>query len=68
MDPDQTAPICEQSDLGPCCLPLYLNSLVIQGNYLQQTTFSDAFFLGALRVYMYIGRAYSSYFGKRPLA
>ena len=27
-----------------------LNSSVILGNYLQQTTFSDVFFLGALRV------------------
>ena len=27
-----------------------LNSSVMLGNYLQQTTFSDAFFLGALRV------------------
>ena len=35
-DPDQTASI--------------LNSLVILGKYLQQITFSDAFFLGALRV------------------
>ena len=26
------------------------NSPVMLGNYLQQTTFSDAFFLGALRV------------------
>ena len=27
-----------------------LNSSVMLGNYLQQTTFSDAFFLGALRI------------------
>ena len=27
-----------------------LNSSVMLGNYLQQTTFSDAFFLGAFRV------------------
>ena len=27
-----------------------LNSSVMLGNYLQQRTFSDAFFLGALRV------------------
>ena len=40
----------EQSVLGPHCLLLYLDSSVMLGNYLQQTTFSDAFFLGALRV------------------
>ena len=38
VDADQTAPI-EQSVLGPRCLLLYLIR-----NYLQQTTFSDAFF------------------------
>ena len=53
VDPDQTAPI-GADDLGPPCLLLYLNSLVMLDNYLQQTTsadviFSDAFFLGALR-------------------
>ena len=45
----------EQSDLGPPCLLLYLNSSVMLGNYLQQTTSADVifqmhFFLGALRV------------------
>ena len=47
VDPDQTAPIgavCSGSTL----FASILNSSVILGNYLQQTTFSDAFFLGAL--------------------
>ena len=44
VDPDQTAPM-EQSDLGPHFLLVYLNSPVMLGNYLQQTTFSDVFFL-----------------------
>ena len=35
VDPDQTAPIVFDS---------VLNSSVFLGNYLQQTTFSDAFF------------------------
>ena len=50
---DQTAPIgavCSGSTL----FASILNSSVMLGNYLQQTTsaetFSDAFFLGALRV------------------
>ena len=54
VDPDQTAPIgavCSGSTL----FASILNSSVMLGNYLQQTTsadeFSDAFFfLGALRV------------------
>ena len=49
MDPDQTAPIgavCSGSTL----FASILNLSVMFGNYLQQTTFSDAFFLGALRV------------------
>ena len=49
VDPDQTAPIgavCSGSTL----FASLLNSSVMLGNYLQQTTFSDAFFLGALRV------------------
>ena len=51
VDPDQTAPIgavCSGSTL----FASILNSSVMLGNYLQQTTFSDAFFLGALRVYI----------------
>ena len=52
VDPDQTAPI------GAVCsgfrlFASILNLSVMLGNYLQrlqQTTFSDAFFLGALRV------------------
>ena len=53
VDPDQTAPIgavCSGSTL----FASILNSSVMLGNYLQQTTsadnISDAFFLGALRV------------------
>ena len=49
VDPDQTAPIgavCSGSTL----FVSILNSSILLGNYLQQTTFSDAFFLGALRV------------------
>ena len=50
VDPDQTAPIgavCSGSKL----FASILNSSVMLGNFLQQTSFSDAFFfLGALRV------------------
>ena len=49
VDPDQTAPIgavCSGSTL----FASILNLSVMQGNYLQQTTFSDAFFsFGPLR-------------------
>ena len=49
LDPDQTAPV-----LGSRCLLLYLIrqecKAIICSRRLQQTTFSDAFFLGALRV------------------
>ena len=49
VDPDQTAPIgavCSGSTL----FASILNSSVMLDNYLQQTTFSDAFFLDILRV------------------
>ena len=49
VGPDQTAPIeavCSWSTL----FPSILNWSVMLGNYLQQTTSADAFFLGALRV------------------
>ena len=49
VDPDQTDPIgavCSGSKLF-ASIPILSEML---GNYLQQTTFSDAFFLGALRV------------------
>ena len=49
VDPDQTAAIgavCSGSTL----FASIINLSVMQGNYLQQTTFSDAFFFGALRV------------------
>ena len=47
VDPDQTASIgavCSGSTL----FPSILNLLVMLGKYLQQTTFSDAFFFLAL--------------------
>ena len=49
--PDQTAPICSGSTL----FASILNSSVMLGNYLQQTTSADdifryIFFLGALRI------------------
>ena len=60
VDPDQTAPIgavCSGSTL----FASILNSSVMLGNFcsrrLRQTTFSDAFFLGALRVNQYISHA-----------
>ena len=50
VDPDQTAP----SDQGPHCLPVcknrYEKSARIFSRRHKQTTFSDAVFLGALRV------------------
>ena len=49
VDPDQTAPIgavCSGSTL----FASILNSSVMLGNFLQQMTFSNAFFSGALRV------------------
>ena len=49
MDPDQTAPVGAVC-FGSMLFASILNSSVMLGNYLQQTTFSDAFFLGALRV------------------
>ena len=53
VDPDQTAPIGAVSS-GFTLFASMLNLSVMLGNYcrgrLQQTTFSDAFFLGALRV------------------
>ena len=48
VDPDQTAPIgtvCSGSTL----LASILNSPVMLGNYLQQTTFSNAFFFLVLK-------------------
>ena len=49
VDPDQTAPmgaVCSGSTL----FASRLNLSIMLGNYLQQTIFMDAFFLGALRV------------------
>ena len=47
MDPDQTAPISGFMLFAP--IP---NLSVMLGSRLQQTTFSGAFFLGAVRVNM----------------
>ena len=43
VEPDQTAPIGTVYS-GPTLFASILNSSVILGNYLQQTTFSGAFF------------------------
>ena len=43
VDPDQTAPIGGVRP-GSTLFASMLNSSVMLGNYLQQTTFSDAFF------------------------
>ena len=57
MDPDQTAPL-GASDLGPHCLPVCKNRFEkfarIFSRRHKQTTFSDADFLGALRVKLYL--------------
>ena len=45
VDPDQTAP----SVLGPRCYSSVMLSIICSRR-LQQTTFSDTFFLGAFRV------------------
>ena len=42
LDLDRNA--LEQSDLGPTCLSLHLNSSVMLGNLLQQTTSADVIF------------------------
>ena len=53
VGPDQTAPLGAVSSM-PTLLALILNSSVMLGNYLQQTTSADdifrCIFLGALRV------------------
>ena len=53
MDPDQTAPIGAVC-FGSTLFASILNSSVMLGNYLHQTTSADdifrCFFLGALRV------------------
>ena len=58
VDPDQTAPIgavCSGSTL----FAFILNSSAMLGNnLLQQTTFSDAFFLGVLRVNTFLASGY----------
>ena len=47
VDPDQTAPIGAVCS-GSALFASILNSSVMLGNYLQQKTFSDAFFFLAL--------------------
>ena len=47
VDPDQTAPIGAVCS-GSMLFASILNWSVMLGNYLQQTTFSDAFFLAVL--------------------
>ena len=47
--PDQSAPIGAVCS-GSMLFASILKSSVMLGNYLQQTTSADAFFLGALRV------------------
>ena len=53
VDPDQTAPIGAVFSRPMLFAPI-LNFSVMLGNYLQQTTLSDAFFLGALRVKIFV--------------
>ena len=53
VDPDQTAPIravCSGSTLFASILNSSVMLAIFCSRRLQQTTFSDAFFLGALRV------------------
>ena len=61
MDPDQTA----QSDLGPHCLPVCKNKFEkfarIFSRRHKQTTFSDASFLGALRVNLKTSRLFCNF-------
>ena len=57
MDPEQTAPmgaVCSGSTL----FASIFNSSVMLGNYLQQKTFSYAFFHGALRGNYFTGQNY----------
>ena len=65
VDLDQTAPIGAVCS-GSTPFASILNSSVILGNYLsrrlQQTTFSDAFVLGALRVSVSDGFRLSKYY------
>ena len=66
VDPDQTAPI-EAVCSGSTLFASILNSSVMLGNYLQQTTSADdifkcIFFLGALRAYVYILLFFLSHF------
>ena len=49
VDPDQTAPI-EAVCSGSTLFATILNLSVMLGNYLQQTTFSDAFFSWCIKL------------------
>ena len=66
VDPDQTAPIGAVYS-GSTLFASILNSSVMLGNYLQQTTSADdifrcIIFLGALRVNLYLihGKSYKN--------
>ena len=52
VDPDQTAPVGAVCS-GPTLFASILNSSVMLGNYLQQTTFSAAFFSWRFKGYLY---------------
>ena len=52
VDPDQTAPIGAVC-FGSTLFASILNSSVMLGNYLQQTTFSDAFFSWRFKLTMH---------------
>ena len=69
VDPDQTAPIgavCSVSTLFASILIRQLCQAIICSRRLQQTTFSDAFFLGPLRVNLFLSAAQfvQSYWGQ----
>ena len=53
VDPDHTAPIGSGSTL----FASMLNSSVMIGKYLQQTTFSDAFFSWCFKGYYFVNPA-----------
>ena len=64
--PDQTAPIgavCSGSTLFASILNSSTMLTIIYSRRLQQTTFSDAFFLGALRVNLPVKKTLSSKYG-----
>ena len=54
VDPDETAPIIGAVCSGSSMFASILNLSVMLGNYLQQTTFSDAFFSWRLGLILHI--------------